>query len=92
MESEVREAVPGLPSTSELASYVRSPAALLDRLGADLPSDQEGPSGADVEGNPPAMVRPETEQGAQSAAAVESDAVRIWPDGQSRLVGDATWN
>lgn len=53
MESEVRDAVPGLPSTSEFVGYLRSPGALLDRLSVDLPPDQVSPSSPDVTGDLP---------------------------------------
>jgi Sec-independent protein translocase protein TatA len=92
MESEVREAVPGLPSTSEIASYARSPGALLDRLSAESPSDEESPPRANVEGDPPAPVRPEAEEGSRHSDAVDSEDEAVWPERQTRLVGDATWN
>jgi hypothetical protein len=66
MESEVRDSVPGLPSTSDLASYARSPLTLLDRLSADVPPDQEMPSSPDVVGDLPPMAVPEAEQGTSS--------------------------
>ncbi len=54
MESEVRQTVPELPSSGELARLVRSPGALLHHLGDVAPatSDLPEPHTVDVVGPP----------------------------------------
>ena len=39
MESELRTSLPDLPSTTELATYARSPSAVLERLSSSLSQD-----------------------------------------------------
>lgn len=96
MESEVRDAVPGLPSTSELAGYVRSPGALLDRLSADVPSDEEMLSTPDIKGDLPATVLPqvvpEAASGARTDDAVDFDAERVALENQARFIADPSLN
>jgi sec-independent protein translocase protein TatB len=45
MESEVRNTMPDLPPTSEIARLARSPSALLDHL-SDMAEDDEEPDGS----------------------------------------------
>ena len=47
MESQVREAVPDLPSSAEIGRLARSPAAFLDHL-STLPSDEATPESAEA--------------------------------------------
>lgn len=46
MELEVRGSLPDLPSTTDLATYVRSPTVLLDRLAAPAPEEAPAASPA----------------------------------------------
>lgn len=67
MESEVREAIPDLPSTSEIARIVRSPVSLLnqlsDRVDAKESADAAATSPAsaapsEASGSPPLLTSP----------------------------------
>lgn len=98
MESEVRGSLPDLPSTTDIVRYARSPAALLDRLGAGGPADEEDPAVPGIEGNPLAnawqapeqrsgRLRPDLKSG---EAAL--DAEKVWLEAQARHVGDASLN
>jgi Sec-independent protein translocase protein TatA len=57
LESEVRDSLPDLPSTTELTSYVRSPSALLDRLASTTSADDGSTDSLRAMGNLPEIAR-----------------------------------
>jgi hypothetical protein len=71
MESEVRNTMPDLPPTSEIARLARSPSALLNHL-SNMSTD-EAPDGSF---QPPAPV---SENGTAAAAAAVADAAAPTP-------------
>lgn len=50
LESDVRESIPDLPSSHEIATYARSPSTLLHRLAAMNDSDQANAAEASANG------------------------------------------
>jgi len=70
MESEVRNTMPDLPPTSEIARLARSPSALLNHL-SNMSTD-EAPDGSF---QPPTPV---SENGTAGAAAAVADAAPAW--------------
>lgn len=98
METEVRSSIPDLPSTTELARYVRSPAALLDHLSAEAPPHEGTTTSLDPGGELPAIARHEakletTNSHADSTTvAADSDAEKVWLEAQTPYIGDATLN
>src|ERR1700733_10484949 len=57
MESEVRNTLPDLPSTTELANSARSPSALLDRLSSTTPADDRAAHSLGAMGGLPPIAR-----------------------------------
>ncbi len=68
MESEVRNTMPDLPPTSEIARLARSPSALLNHLSNMSPESEEEPDGSF---QPPA---PASQNGNAAAADATADA------------------
>jgi Sec-independent protein translocase protein TatA len=98
MESEVRSSIPDLPSTTELAGYARSPAALLERLSAVERADATTTARLDAQSDLPVIGRDNEEHWTtrshadDSALSVDSDAEKVWLEAQAPFVGDATLN
>ena len=104
MESEVRNSIPELPSTTELANYARSPSVLLDRLASPTPADHSpGDSGAasrlHAKGDLPVIGRGDIAHWTTlpcevpiplDSPATDTECVKHRP--QAPLVGDATLN
>lgn len=59
MESEVREAIPDLPSTSEIARIVRSPVSLLNQLSDRVDAKETADAAAASTANATSDVPPE---------------------------------
>jgi Sec-independent protein translocase protein TatA len=93
MESEVRQTIPDLPSSGELARLVRSPAALLDHLGDSGPetTDLPVPDAAGVAGH---WISPEASSPLTSAAPGQSAGAAVEPCRPSfaAVPGDASLN
>ena len=68
MESEVRNTVPDLPPTSEIARLARSPSALLHHL-STLSSDEDADDAPDGSFQPPGAAGTAHEGGSASASA-----------------------
>jgi Sec-independent protein translocase protein TatA len=106
MESEVRNSLPDLPSTTELANYARSPSALLDRLASTTRVDDGSADSLGAMGDLPPVARGHqahwtTVSPAATAASLDSprpvggsdsDAERMWIEAQPPFVGDGTLN
>ncbi len=106
MESEVRNSLPDLPSTTELASYARSPSALLDRLASTTRVDDGPADSLGAMGDVPPIARADQEHwttispagpaasqdSPRPVGASASDAERIWIEAQALAVGDAALN
>jgi Sec-independent protein translocase protein TatA len=104
MESEVRNSIPQLPSTTELANYARSPSALLDRLASTAPADASaGNGGVDsslqAKGDLPTIVRGDGAHWAASSPEAPTpigspgtDAENGRHPARGSVVGDATLN
>ncbi len=79
MESEVRNTMPDLPPTSEIARLARSPSALLNHL-SNMSSDEEPPDGSfqpptlDEDGATPASTSVSTNGNVAPTAAAEAAA------------------
>jgi Sec-independent protein translocase protein TatA len=105
MESEVRSSLPDLPSTTELASYARSPSALLNRL-ASTPVDDGAVQSLGTTGDLPPIARgdhaPWTTISSEDSTvfhdssrlcgAPSSDVQKAWVEPQAPFVGEATLN
>ena len=95
MESEVRNTVPDLPPTSEIARLARSPSALLHHL-STLSSDEDGDEAPDGSFQPPdgaGVAAPEGEAASASASAsgsVSADGAESPADGESLADGAAS--
>jgi Sec-independent protein translocase protein TatA len=98
LESEVRSSIPDLPSTTELARYARSPAALLDRLSPEAPAEEERPARLDADSELPVVARSSaghwtTRWGPDpSAVAVNADTEEVRLDAEAPFLGDAGLN
>jgi Sec-independent protein translocase protein TatA len=106
MESELRDSLPDLPSTTELTNYVRSPSALLDRLASTTPADEGATGSLGAMGDLPEIARGDqthwtTISSATPAASHAScpplgpsgsDANRAWLEAPAAFVGDANLN
>jgi len=55
MEAEVRGSFPDLPSSTEIATYARSPVRLLDRLASAEPAQETDQASLDQKGELPAI-------------------------------------
>ncbi len=84
MESEVRNTMPDLPPTSEIARLARSPSALLNHL-SNMSSDEEPPDGSfqpptlDEDGATPASTNGNVAPTAAAEADAEADAESAEP-------------
>lgn len=104
LESEVRNSIPELPSTTEFANYARSPSALLDRLASTTPADDSTrnrsvDSGFHAIGDLPAISTGDGAHWTTLSSEVPSpigssgtDAERARHQPQASVVGDATLN
>jgi Sec-independent protein translocase protein TatA len=106
MESEVRNSLLDLPSTTELANYARSPSALLDRLSSTTPAHDKAADSLRALGDlPPIALSDQAHWTTTSAddpttsydsrrrgGAPGTDAERVWLKAQAPFVGDATLN
>ena len=104
MESEVRNSIPELPSTKELANYARSPSVLLDRLASPTPADDSaGNSSADssfhAKGDLPVIGRGDRAHWTTLSSEVPipndfpgTDPECVTHKPQASWVGDATLN
>jgi len=99
MEFEVRNSLPDLPSTTELANYARSPSALLDRLSSTTPADDRVADSLGATGDLPPIAR--GDQAHWTTASHDSpipvgvsvtDAEKGWLEAQAPFAGDATLN
>jgi TatA/E family protein of Tat protein translocase len=99
MESEVRNSVPDLPSTTELARYARSPVALLDRLSSVASVEDDVANSLAAKGDLPPIAGSAdahwTERSlgdpiATGDARSDADVVRL--EAPAPHVGDATLN
>ncbi len=79
METEVRNTMPDLPSTTEIARLARSPSALLDHLSNMGPADEATEVGDDGEAGAVAADGAPSTNGAGPAAV--TDAVETAPTG-----------
>jgi sec-independent protein translocase protein TatB len=92
MESEVRNTMPDLPPTSEIARLARSPSALLNHL-SNMSTDDEGPDGsfqpptltdqngtADADAGLAVPISPQTGPDGRRDAPAESAQTPIRPD------------
>ena len=84
MESEVRNTMPDLPPTSEIARLARSPSALLNHL-SNMSSDEEPPDGSfqpptlDEDGTTPASTNGNVAPAPAAEAAAGADAESAEP-------------
>jgi Sec-independent protein translocase protein TatA len=100
MESEVRNSIPDLPSTTELANYARSPATLLDRLSSTTSEGGTAANSLGAKGDLPQIGRREGahwtatsfDGPASSEEPADVDAETVWLEAQTSFVGDATLN
>ena len=99
MESEVRNSLPDLPSTTELVNYARSPSALLDRLSSTTPADDRAADSLGAMGGLPPIARGDeahwttaSDDGPPPVAAPGAEAEKTWLEAQAPFVGDATLN
>jgi Sec-independent protein translocase protein TatA len=105
MESEVRGSFPDLPSTSELANYARSPAALLNRFASPTSADESAAYNDGAMADLPPIGRDDqahwTEISSEDAPSQDSprpscvsgtDADRVWIGPPVPFVGDPTVN
>jgi Sec-independent protein translocase protein TatA len=107
MDVEVRRSLPELSSSTDLATFARSPAALLDHLSA--PAGAPDPTAEDrVEddaesmrqrGDLPRIAAADAPHWAASVpdeaacvGQVDADAEKVWLEAQTPFVGDATLN
>ena len=97
MESEVRNSLPDLPSTTELANYARSPSALLDRL-SSTPADDSAADSLGAMGDLPPIARGDqahwtaASDDSPAVGATGTDAEKVWLEAQAPYAGDATLN
>jgi Sec-independent protein translocase protein TatA len=99
MESEVRSSLPDLPSTTELATYARSPSALLDRISSTTPADERAADRLGAMGALTLIARGErpplttaSDDSPPPVCASGADAAKTWLEVQAPFVGDATLN
>lgn len=106
MESEVRNSLPELPTTTELADYARSPSALLNRLSSMTPADGDAADSLRAMGDLPLIAggdqahwagissqHPTTsDDNPRPGGAPATDAERVWLETQAPFVGDVTLN
>ncbi len=99
MESEVRNSLPDLPSTTELGTYARSPSALLDRLSSTTPADDRAADSLATTGDLPPIARcdqahwtTDSHYSPLPVGASSTDAEKVWLEAQTPFVGDATLN
>jgi sec-independent protein translocase protein TatB len=88
VEDEIRQTVPDLPRTSDIARYARSPVSLLNKLAEHTAAEDESPSTGDAE---------DGEQTAKSATEVgfspPDDVPSVAdPDRPSVVWGDPSLN
>ena len=91
--------MPDLPSTTELASYARSPSALLDHLSSTTSTDDGAADSLGAMGDLPSIAQGEeapwtTNSSVDPTAVGEAghDAEKLWLEAQAPFVGDATLN
>jgi Sec-independent protein translocase protein TatA len=99
MESEVRDSLPDLPSTTDLAYYARSPSALLDRLSSAQPGDHRAADSVRAMSDLPPIPRGDQAHGttvsddnAPTVSASGSEPEKVWLETQAPFAGDATLN
>lgn len=88
VESEIRQTVPDLPKTSDIARYARSPISLLNQLADKAVDEEEARHRAERGEEAPA---PLVDGGAAYSAAAEGPVVRD-PDRPSVAWGDPSLN
>jgi Sec-independent protein translocase protein TatA len=94
MESEVRDSLPDLPSTTELANYARSPSALLDHLSSKKSVNDSATDSLGAMGDLPPIAGDQAHWTMASVAvgAFGTNAEKALLEAQAPFAGDATLN
>jgi TatA/E family protein of Tat protein translocase len=94
MESEVRNSIPDLPSTTDLATYARSPSVLLNRLSSTTSESDSATEIAELVSDLPpicASDRPHWTSVSYDAPTLTSSE-RTGLEAQAPTLGDAAFN